>query len=53
MWLENYEEFCEDDVTVQYWNDRSIDDPVYAFQFHRATDAWIIADMKTILEMGL
>jgi hypothetical protein len=50
MWYA-WEEYEFDGIKVQYWNQDSIDDPIYALQLHEET--WSIMDMKTILEWGL
>jgi hypothetical protein len=46
-----WDEFEEDGIKVQYWNNDAVDDPIYALQLHEET--WSIIDMKTILEWGL
>jgi hypothetical protein len=46
-----WDEWVFDEIQVQYWNSKSIDDPIYALQLHK--DTWSIMDMKTILEWGL
>jgi hypothetical protein len=53
LWLTTYAESIRDEVEVIYWDDDAIDDPVYALLFYEENDAWVIAGMKTILELGL
>ena len=46
-----WDEWCYDEVQVQYWDEESVDDPIYAVLLNGRT--WSIISMKTVLEWGL